>query len=51
MRDSRLEQHADGPAFDRRRREAHYAANQYAEADQIVAGLAKWCCDTLLGTT
>ena len=49
MRDARLEQHAGDPAFDRRRREAHYAANQYAETDQIVAGLAKWCCDTLFG--
>ena len=49
MRDARLEQHAGDPAFDRRRCEAYYAANQFAEADQIVAGLAKWCCDTLFG--
>ena len=50
MRDPRLEPHPGNDAFDRRRREAHLAVEQSAEADRIVAGLAQWCCDTLFGT-
>ena len=49
MRDARLEQHPDNLAFEARRREALSAAKRCAEADQIVAGLARWCCDALFG--
>ena len=49
MRDARLRQDTANHAFHRRRREAHSAADQCAEADQIVAGLTQWCCDSLFG--
>ena len=49
MRDARLGHHPGNLAFEGRRREAHSAAERCAEADQIVAGLARWCCDALFG--
>lgn len=47
MRDVRLEQHRANGGFDRRQHAAHTAAEQYAEADAVVVGLAKWCRDVL----
>ena len=49
MRDARLEHSLGDSEFDRRLREARSAADQCTESDQIFAGLAQWCFDTLFG--